>query len=252
MGTLEGKTALVTGGESGIGLAIVRLFVAEGAKVHLLGLDRTRLSAAIEEIGEERVIATVADVSNEDAVRDSIATGVARLGGYDVVVSNAGITGAVASIADYPSEEFARTLAVHILGGFHILKHAGVHVRAGGSIILMSSLVGLIGFEGVSGYVAAKHGQVGLMRSAAKEFAARRIRVNTLHPGPTSTAFQDSIETRVTGQSREEAAKAFDALIPLGRHMTPEEIAQAALYLAADASAMVTGSTFRIDGGLGG
>jgi NAD(P)-dependent dehydrogenase (short-subunit alcohol dehydrogenase family) len=112
--------------------------------------------------------------------------------------------------------------------------------------------VGLIGFPGLCGYIAAKHAQVGLMRAAAKEFAARGIRVNTLHPGPTATAFQDDIEMRATGQGQEEAAKAFDALVPLGRHTTPEEIAHAMLYLAADESAMMTSHTFAIDGGLSG
>jgi NAD(P)-dependent dehydrogenase (short-subunit alcohol dehydrogenase family) len=109
-----------------------------------------------------------------------------------------------------------------------------------------------MGFEGLSGYITAKHGQVGLMRAAAKEYASRRIRVNTLHPGPTSTAFQDDIEMRATGQPRDEAAKIFDQLVPLGRHTTPEEIAHAVLYLAADESALMTSHTFTIDGGLSG
>jgi NAD(P)-dependent dehydrogenase (short-subunit alcohol dehydrogenase family) len=143
----------------------------------------------------------------------------------------------------------ARFLAVHVLGAFHVLKHGAPHVRDGGSTIT-SSVVGLMGFEGISGCIAAKHGQVGLMRAAAKEYASRRIRVYTLHPGPTSTAFQDDIEMRATGEPREEAAKIFDQLVPLGRHRTPEEIAHAVLYLAADESAMMTSQTFAIDGGL--
>lgn len=119
-------------------------------------------------------------------------------------------------------------------------------------MIIASSVVGLIGFAQSSAYVAAKHGQVGLMRTAAKEFADRRSRVNTLHPGPTSTAFQDAIETAATGLPQAEAAAVFDGLIPLGRHTAPREIAQAALHLASDASAMVTSTTFAIDGGLSG
>ena len=90
------------------------------------------------------------------------------------------------------------------------------------------------------------------MRTAAKELAPRRIRVNTLHPGPTSTAFQDDIEMRATGKPREEAARMFDQLLPLGRHNRPEEIAHAALYLASDDSAMMTAHTFTIDAGLSG
>ena len=182
----------------------------------------------------------------------AIAEGVERYGRFDVLFSNAGISGAVAAIGEYPSEEFARTLAVHVLGAFHVLKHGAPHVPDGGSIIITSSVVGLMGFEGISGYIAAKHGQVGLMRAAAKEYASRRIRVNTLHPGPTSTAFQDDIEMRATGKPRDEAATIFDQLVPLGRHTTPEEIAHAVLYLAADESAMMTSHTFAIDGGLSG
>ena len=173
-------------------------------------------------------------------------------GRFDIVISNAGITGEVTEIINYPSDAFARTLAVHVLGAFHVLKHTIPHVPDGGSIIITSSVVGLIGAPGASGYVTAKHAQVGLMRAAAKELAPRRIRVNTMHPGPTSTPFQDSIETRATGLPREEAAKAFDAMIPLGRHTTTEEIARGMLYLASDESAMVTSHTLSIDGGMSG
>lgn len=252
MARLQDKVALITGGESGIGLATARLFVSEGAMVHLVGIDDSKLAAAVEELGEDNALSSVGDVTDEDAVRRAIAEGVDRYGRLDIVLSNAGISGEVSEIVDYPSDVFARTLAVHVLGAFHVLKHSIPHVTDGGSIIIMSSVVGLMGFAGLPGYIAAKHGQVGLMRAAATELAPRRIRVNTMHPGPTSTAFQDDIEMRATGQPRDEAAKAFDSLIPLGRHTTPEEIAHAVLYLAADESAMVTSHTFSIDGGLSG
>jgi NAD(P)-dependent dehydrogenase (short-subunit alcohol dehydrogenase family) len=252
MGRLDDKVALITGGESGIGLATARLFVAEGARVQLVGIDESKLAAAADELGSDRALATVADVTDEQAVARAVADGVDRYGRFDVVVSNAGITGEVTEITGYPSDAFARTLAVHVLGAFHVLKHTIPHVSDGGSIMITSSVVGLIGAPGASGYVAAKHGQVGLMRAAAKELAGRRIRVNTIHPGPTSTTFQDSIEMRATGLPQAEAAEAFDAMIPLGRHTTTEEIAHGMLYLAADESAMVTSHTFSIDGGMSG
>ncbi len=252
MGQLDGKIALITGGESGIGLASARLFVAEGAKVHLIGIDEAGLRSAVEELGHDSALACAADVADEDALRDAIEEGFAHYGQLDVLFSNAGISGAISAIVDYPSDVFHRTLAVHVGGAFHALKHGLPRLRDGGSVIITSSVVGLMGFGGLPGYVAAKHGQVGLMRAAAKEVAPRRIRVNTLHPGPTSTAFQDAIEMSVTGLGQAEAAAVFDGLLPLGRHTTPEEIARAALYLASDASAMVTSTTFSIDGGLKG
>jgi NAD(P)-dependent dehydrogenase (short-subunit alcohol dehydrogenase family) len=252
VGQLDGKVILITGGESGIGLASARLFVREGARVHLVGIQEAELKDAIEELGSDRALASVADVTDEQAVHDAVEAGYAHFGRLDVLVSNAGISGATRPIVDYPSDVFARTLAVHVTGAFHVLKHGLPRLTDGGSVIIMSSITGLRGVPEVSGYVAAKHGQVGLMRAAAKEVADRRIRVNTLHPGPTATPFQDAIEMAATGLPQAEAAEAFNGMIPLGRHTTPEEIAQAALYLASDASAMVTSTTFAIDGGMSG
>jgi NAD(P)-dependent dehydrogenase (short-subunit alcohol dehydrogenase family) len=252
MARLQDKVALITGGESGIGLATARLFVAEGARVHLVGIDEPKLASAVEELGDEHALASLADVTDEAAVIRAVEAGAERFGQLDVVLSNAGISGEVGAFVDGSSERFERTLAVHVLGAFHILKHTIPRICDGGSIIITSSVVGLIGFPGLPAYVAAKHGQVGLMRAAAKELAPRRIRVNTMHPGPTSTAFQDDIEMRATGKSQEEAAKDFDAIVPLGRHTTPEEIAHGMLYLASDESAMVTSHAFSIDGGLSG
>ena len=252
MPRLQDKVALITGGESGIGLATARLFASEGARVHLVGIDEPKLRAAVDELGQDNACSSVADVTDESAVAGAVAAGVDRYGRFDIVVSNAGISGEVVPIVDYPSDVFSRTLAVHVLGAFHVLKHTIPHIPDGGSVIITSSVVGLIGPPGVSAYVAAKHAQVGLMRTAAKELAPRRIRVNTIHPGPTSTPFQDDIEMRSTQLPRDEAAKAFDAMIPLGRHTSPEEIAQGMLYLAADESAMVTSHRLSIDGGLSG
>ncbi|MBV9817917.1 MAG: SDR family oxidoreductase [Solirubrobacterales bacterium] len=248
----QDKVALITGGESGIGLATAKLFVAEGARVHLVGIDEDKLKAAADEIGADRALASTADVTDEEAVKAAFAAGAERFGTYDVLFSNAGVSGAISKIVDFPSEDFLRTISVHMLGAFHILKHGTPLLADGGSVTITSSVVGLVGFGDLSAYVAAKHGQVGLMRSAAKELAPRRIRVNTLHPRPTSTAFQDAIEMTATGQSQEEAARAFDEMIPLGRHTTPEEIAQAVLYLSSDAGAMVTSHTLSIDGGMSG
>jgi len=249
LGRLDGRVALITGGESGIGLATARRFADEGAKLHLVGIDAEALARAAESLG---ALASVADVTSEDAVAAALAEGAERFGRYDVLFSNAGISGDIAPLVDFPSDGFARVLAVHVLGAFHVLKHGIPHVRDGGSIVITSSVVGLIGVPEIAAYVTAKHAQVGLMRVAAKELAGRRIRVNTLHPGPTSTPFQDDIEMRATGRPREEAEEAFNRMIPLGRHATPEEIADAVLFLASDESAMITSHTLSVDGGMSG
>jgi NAD(P)-dependent dehydrogenase (short-subunit alcohol dehydrogenase family) len=250
MARLDGKVAIITGGESGIGRASAGAMVDEGARVHLVGLDADALKRAVDELGEDKAGFTAADVTDEAAVRGAVGEAVERFGRLDVVFSNAGNTGAVAPVEDYPSDEFARTLQVHVLGAFHMIKHTSPHLGEGASIIITSSVVGLMGFGGISGYVAAKHAQVGMMRAAAKELTPRRIRVNSLHPGPTSTPFQDSIEMRATGLEQAEAAAAFDDLVPLGRHATPQEIARTVVYLASDDSAYMTGATVAVEGGL--
>jgi NAD(P)-dependent dehydrogenase (short-subunit alcohol dehydrogenase family) len=123
-------------------------------------------------------------------------------------------------------------------------------MRPGGSLIINSSVVGLTSDAAIGAYATSKHAVVGLMRTAAKEMAPKGIRVNTIHPGPTDNDFQHAIEIEAVGASREESAHAFDQMIPLARHATPEEIARAVLFLASDDSAFMTGATLAVDGGL--
>lgn len=118
------------------------------------------------------------------------------------------------------------------------------------SLMINSSVAGLTAAPGISGYAAAKHAQVGLMRVAARECAARGVRVNTIHPGPIDIPFMRRIETVATGQPSEHAARAFDAMIPLGRHAAPEEIARTVLHLAGDDASFTTGATVAVDGGM--
>src|SRR3712207_1436481 len=124
-----------------------------------------RLEEAVDRLGADRASASPADVTDEQAVREAIDSAYERYGHVDVLFSNAGISGAVRPIVDYPGDVFARTLAVHVGGAFHVLKHGLPRLTDGGSVIITSSVVGLIGFGQISAYVAAKHGQVGLMRA---------------------------------------------------------------------------------------
>jgi NAD(P)-dependent dehydrogenase (short-subunit alcohol dehydrogenase family) len=249
MARLDGKVAVITGGESGIGLATARLFVAEGARVHLAGLRKDLLEAAAAELGQAATW-SMTDVTVEDQVAAAIAEAARPTGGLDVLFSNAGIAGVIAPIAGYPTDVFRRVLDVHVLGAFLMLKHGMPVLREGGSVIINSSVVGLTSDAGISAYASAKHGQVGLMRTAAKEGAARGIRVNSIHPGPTDTDFQREIEFAATGAPPDVAAQLFNARIPLGRHACAAEIAKSVLYLACDDSSFVTGATLAVDGGM--
>lgn len=245
-GSLSGKVALITGGANGIGLASARRLAGEGAAVHLLDLDSAGLQAALEELGPA-CAASVADVTDEDAV--AAAVGEVE-GPLDVVMCNAGIPGLVAPVQDYPLEAFARVLAVHVTGAFLVVKHAVPRMADGGSIVVNSSVVGLKGAPRSTAYSTAKHALVGLARSLALELAPRAIRVNTIHPGPTDTALQHAIEKAVTGAEAEEAARAFEQMIPLRRHADPAEIAELVLFLAGDGSRFVTGAALAVDGGM--
>jgi NAD(P)-dependent dehydrogenase (short-subunit alcohol dehydrogenase family) len=251
MGRLEDKVALITGGESGIGLATARLFVTEGARVHLAGLREELLAAAAAEMGAEVAGFSVTDVTVESDVAAAVAQCVDRFGRLDVLFSNAGISGVIAPVTEYPTDEFRRVLDVHVLGAFLVLKHGLPRLAKGASVIINSSVVGLTSDAGISAYATAKHAQVGLMRTVAKEAADRGIRVNSLHPGPTDTEFQRAIEVAATGAPADVAARLFEARIPLGRHACAEEIARTVLYLASDDSSFVTGATLAADGGMG-
>lgn len=131
MARLDNKVALITGGESGIGLATARLFVAEGAQVHLAGLVRSRLADAVAELGPDVADFSVTDVTVEEQVSSAVEQAVSRFGALDVLFSNAGISGDIAPIAEYPADVFRRVLDVHVLGAFFVLKHGLPVLRDG-------------------------------------------------------------------------------------------------------------------------
>jgi len=247
---LNDKIALITGGAGSIGAATARRFVAEGARVVVSDIDAAALDALVEELGEDAAAAAVADVTVSAQVRRAVALAVERFGGLDVAFANAGIFGAVADVADYPEDVFERVLAVNVRGPFHVANHALNALLPGGSLILNSSVVGLTSDAGICAYATSKHALVGLMRTAAKEAASRGIRVNSIHPGPVDNVFHHRIETVATGEPEARAAAIFEAMIPLGRHATPAEVAALVLFLASDESAFMTGATIPLDGGM--
>lgn len=250
MGTLDGKAAIITGGEGSIGMATARAFAAAGAKVFLAGVSEPDLKAGAAALGPQTAGWAVADVTDSAQVKAAVEQAVARFGRLDVVVANAGIAGATAPIAEYPEDAFDATLSVHVRGAFLLCKHAVPHLESGASIIITSSVVGLTAAPNIAGYSTAKHAQVGLMRTLAAELAPRGIRVNTIHPGPVDNEFQHRVEIAATGAGQAAAAAAFERMIPLARHAAPDEIARAMLFLASADSSFMTGATLPVDGGM--
>ncbi len=250
MDALQGRVCLITGGAGSIGGAVAKLFAEEGAKLVLSDLDGSALARVLGEIGADRAVIVAGDVARtEDAAR-MVDAAIAAFGRLDVVVSNAGNFGTVAPIGEYPEEIFDAVYRVHVKGAFLLAQAAVPKMADGGSIIIMSSVAGTRGDPGVYGYITAKHAQVGLMRCLAKELAPRRIRVNTLHPGPVTNSFQGAVEADLSSIIGRDGTEFFNEIIPLGRHAEPEEIARSALYLASDQSSFTTGTTLMVDGGM--
>ena len=248
MGELDGRVALVTGAASGIGRASARLFAEAGARVAVADIDLPGARdtvASVERDGGEAVALEV-DVADAVSVRAMVAATVERFGRLDIAHNNAGIMGAGAEITDMDDAVWQRGIDVMLTGVFLCMKHEIPHMVAqgGGAIVNTSSGAGLIGFPGQANYVAAKHGVIGLTRSAALEYIGRGVRINAICPG---TARSRMVDEWMDGSAEAEAEVA--ALHPIGRIAEPEEIARAALWLASDASSFVVGVALPVDGG---
>lgn len=250
MGLLENKTCIVTGAAGSLGLASVRRFVEEGARVMLVDRDRDRLNDALKTLPEGRATAMLADVASSRDTAAYVNATVARWGPIDVLFSNAGISGVIRPVTEYPEEIFDAVMAVNLKGSFLACKYALPQMRDGGSIVMTSSVVGVTSDPGIAAYAASKHGLIGLMRTVAKEAAGRRIRVNVVAPGPIDNGFQREVESGLSAALGTDAGKFLDSVIPLGRHAGADEVARSVLFLASDQSAFTTGSVVMADGGM--
>jgi len=189
-----------------------------------------------------------ADVTDTAQTKNYVEKTVKRFGKIDVLFSNAGNDGPLMPITEYPEDLFDKIVTTHVRGGFLALKYTIPQMNDGGSIIITSSIVGLKGVPGNCSYVAAKHALMGLMRGTAKEVASRRIRVNSVNPGPVDNAFMRTAEKTMSQLLGRDAGEWFDEQIPLGRHAKPEEIAQAVCFLASDRSSYTSGTALMVDG----
>lgn len=250
MGRMQGKIAIVTGASGGIGQATARLLLQEGASVMLVDRDASVLRALASELGPQAAWAA-ADVSSAADSERYVRATRERFGGVDVLFANAGIEGTVAPITQLDVDAFDRVLAVNVRGVFLGMKYAmpELAARGGGSIVVTSSVAGLLGSPGLAAYVASKHALIGLARSAALEGAPQRIRVNTVNPGPIDNRMMRGIEGQIAPSQPEEVKRGFEGQVPMGRYGQNEEIARLALFLCSDESSYCTGGVFVADGG---
>jgi NAD(P)-dependent dehydrogenase (short-subunit alcohol dehydrogenase family) len=251
MDALKGKRALVTGGASGIGRAIALLFAQEGAAVVVADLDATHGQAVADEIKVQggQALFVACDVTKAVDCEQAVRQAAEAFGGLDVVVNNAGTT-VRRSVVDLEEADWDRVMAVNAKSVYLVSKAAiPVMQRAGrgGSIVNVSSGWGLVGGANAAVYCASKGAVVLLTKAMALDFAADNIRVNCLAPGDTDTPM---LRDEASQLGQPEAGFMADAASrPLGRVGTPEEIAQAALFLASDAASFVTGAVLVVDGG---
>jgi NAD(P)-dependent dehydrogenase (short-subunit alcohol dehydrogenase family) len=248
MHDLRGKVAVITGAASGIGRAAALLFADAGAHVVVADLNAPG-GAEVAQLASEsghRALFQQTDVSQEADISALVATAVEAFGRLDIMFNNAGISGAQGSLEKISVEDWDRTMNVCLRSVFLGIKHAVGPMRTvgGGSIISTASGAAVQAYNGIHAYCAAKAGIVNLTRSAALEYAFDNIRINTISPGGISTAM---VHTALGGKSSADALLAD--MQPLPRAGQPEDIANAALFLASDASSFITGQNMVVDGG---
>lgn len=244
---MEGKVALVTGGSSGIGAAVAEAFAQRGARVIVSDIDEEGGGEIVRRIeaegGEARFI--TADVSVPEQVEALVQQTVGAFGQLDYACNNAGIAGGTAPTADHTLEAWQRVIDINLSGVFYSMKYEipAMLESGGGAIVNMASILGQVGFAQAPGYVAAKHGVLGLTKTTALEYAQQGVRVNAVLPAFIHTPLISPLE------EDEETREMLIGLHPMGRLGDPEEVAGLVVWLCSDEASFVTGSPYLVDGG---
>lgn len=244
---LEGKKALITGGARGIGKEIVELFLMEGAAVYFVDLNESDFMEGYQNLAAESgtsISGKLCNVADEEQVNSTVNEIVEESGGIDILVNNAGIT-RDGLIFRMPLQNWADVITINLTSAFLVSKALSRSLikQRGGSVINVSSVVGVHGNAGQVNYSASKAGLIGLTKSFAQEVAGRNVRVNAVAPG--------FIKTPMTDKLTEDQKEKLQARIPMVRLGQPEEVAKVVLFLASDLASYVTGQVILIDGGLG-
>ncbi len=247
--SFENQVALVTGAGSGLGLATAKAFAESGASVALADWNEKTVRSAAEELAAQghKTLAIHCDVADDAQVEAMVEQTVATFGRLDAAYNNAGVQNIVAETADATREDYDRVMAINLRGVWSCMKFELRQMRKQGSgaIVNCSSLGGLVGGAGRGTYHAAKHGVLGLTKSAALEYAARGIRINAVCPGLIQTPMSDQMVA--AGQA--DALREMMKDIPIGRVGRAEEIADAVLWLCSSAASLVVGHALAVDGG---
>ena len=243
---LTGKAALITGAGAGIGAACALLMATRGASVLVADRDLDGAEAVVQAIQSQggKAVAHQVDVADPTAVDDMVAATVAQFDGLDIAVNNAGVGGTQVVVADHPLDAWRDVLSINLDGVFYCTRAEAqvMRARGGGSIVNMASILGVVGRAESVAYVAAKHGVIGLTKSAALGHAADGIRVNAVGPGYIKTPM-------LAANIPPDAMAELEALHAMGRLGTPDEVAELVAWLASDASSFATGGFYPLDGG---